>query len=328
MSKKKKLKRIMELCNYSILSVNEIDNYFAFKVNSVTNPEHDISNICEILRSSTVPTIEKINEFSNMEECKRKLYQNPETLNKYVIGCDPAISGEDKTVEYFVKLDGTKFKVSQDGDSEIMDRFRKEYGINSKPIYGKSPLIGFAEANNNLKRAKEAFAKSQDERSRAILNAIDAMKEFSNTLNELKKKKAMKITEETKIKDLIPEGYEFDPESPMEYFKTSCNVTIPVKKKEVKDFKWYVDRYLTEVVNNTISDHIAFKTIEKLFFRKEYDSTHFEFKIGLLKFICDDCGVKWWNFAKNYATKEDLSKSFYQKVIDICPAEFLNSIFK
>lgn len=140
----------------------------------------------------------------------------------------------------------------------------------------------------------------------------------------------MKITEETKLKDLIPDGHELNGTFGLDY-TDGLKVTIPIKKKEVKGFKWYLSNYLTSKEYNTIKGiKISTKDYEDFSKTREgyFEHVSFEFKIGLLKFICDDCGVKWFNFAKYYALKEDLSKSFYQKVIDICPVEFLNSIFK
>lgn len=137
-------------------------------------------------------------------------------------------------------------------------------------------------------------------------------KSASEQLNELKKQRAMKITEKTKIKDLIPEEYELDIDSKHEFYKTKQKIRIPIRKKEVKDFKWYANKYFKDG-RYRLAYQIA-----------DYDSIPFEFKIGLLKFICDDL-------------KDDIlmiltliraGQSNMTKTGKICPPEFLNSIFK
>lgn len=134
----------------------------------------------------------------------------------------------------------------------------------------------------------------------------------------------MKITEETKIKDLIPEGYELDYDSIDKYCSKGVPIVgsllgVSVKKKEVKDFKWYCREYSKKVDYFDPIREVPFKSLED-----ELKSVPFEFKIGLLKFICDDL-------------KDDIlmiltliraGQSNMTKTGKICPPEFLNSIFK
>ena len=218
-------------------------------------------------------------KFKNVKECERVLYQNPATLDKYFIGCDFGITGEDKTVEYFVKRDETKVIISPISDN----------------VYA---------------------------------NIVEACRNFSNSLNELKKQKAMKITEETKIKELIPEGYEFDSAFEFDKPETFINgkpnkiglLTIPIKKKEVKDFDWYYRKYLSNFNSPELFDRDLILHDFKL---KNYVVIPFEFKIGLLNFICDDIDT---SLIDTLFEIKKQNKGF--RVASICPPEFLKSIFK
>jgi len=140
----------------------------------------------------------------------------------------------------------------------------------------------------------------------------------------------MKITEETKVKDLIPEGYEFldtvvDAEKWM--------VTIRYKPKEKKDFDWYCDKYFE--TKRYISREGAIKMISSndsnnlcAILNKQYDSATFEIKIGLLKFICDDIKLPVDVYlSKEYSNSPEWGKEV-RLLKSICPPEFLNSIFK
>ena len=140
--------------------------------------------------------------------------------------------------------------------------------------------------------------------------------EFTKTLNELKNKKAMEITEHTKIKDLIPEGYEFNWNRALWLEEEEC-ISIPIrekKKEEVKDFDWYMKQYRLK----------SYRHIDKNNFLK----ASFESKIGLLKFICDDLNIPVdIYFAISYVDRHGWEHKV-KRLKDICPPEFLNSIFK
>lgn len=129
----------------------------------------------------------------------------------------------------------------------------------------------------------------------------------------------MKITEETKIKDLIPEWYELDIESKYEFYETEQKIRIPVRKKEVKDFKWYCEKYFNEITP-CYNENDHGNIIES-----DFDHVSFESKIGLLKFICDDLNYSWLEITDMHL---DNPKNPDSKFTGICPPEFLNSIFK
>lgn len=144
----------------------------------------------------------------------------------------------------------------------------------------------------------------------------------------------MKITEETKIKDLIPEGYapELSSDGKLvvgyaDSSNTSKIIVIQIhKKKKVKDFNWYVNRYFHELLNDktilTMNNHVSNINI------KNYDGINFEFKIGLLKFICDDLKLNILDYVHGLYVSRIENIAVTNAIKSICPAEFLNSIFK
>jgi len=188
-------------------------------------------------------------------------------------------------------------KLSVDQLQQI--EFRKiNYHINEK--LGKSPVIIFYEK---------------------IKGASISADKLAEQLNKLKlEPESMKITEETKIKDLIPEGYEFEKAVSGSSISPGMQIMIQLwfKKKEVKDFKWYANKYFKDG-GNRLSYQIA-----------DFDSIPFEFKIGLLKFICNDIGVDLFFvlFRLSYKTYDGSVMPTDEKLDHVCPAEFLNSIFK
>jgi hypothetical protein len=110
----------------------------------------------------------------------------------------------------------------------------------------------------------------------------------------------------------IPDGYEFvgihlqQKDTPDPYLYGE------LRKKEVKDFRWYVSHYEQTSKNEYKLLYCSFET-----------------NIGLLKFICDDMSIDFWKFcyslsslAEKYLSPED------RKVYNLCPIEFLQSIFK
>jgi hypothetical protein len=145
----------------------------------------------------------------------------------------------------------------------------------------------------------------------------------------------IKITEETKIKELIPDGYEIG-SSPIG--NGDRGVTIIFKKKEVKDFNWYLKKYIEQ--SNPSNRHFPFiyeKRIEDTFLclmtQGNYVAVPFELKIGLLKFICDDLKVTFPYVIHSIAVsnKEALFTTELRglkDVLSICPKEFINSLFE
>lgn len=136
----------------------------------------------------------------------------------------------------------------------------------------------------------------------------------------------MKINGETQLKDLIPEGYEPSGTSGMSLCRGEEHITVSIKKKEVKDFKWYVKNYFSVLFNSGVIN--GFNTYTTNILQKEYHKLPFEFKIGLLKFICDDFGVPFRLFLSGEYSESPKYGTEIRKLKSICPPEFINSILK
>lgn len=142
----------------------------------------------------------------------------------------------------------------------------------------------------------------------------------------------MKITKDTKIGDLIPDGYDLNIKDGFSFIDDETgNISIHLKKKEEKNFEWYVYRY-EEKIYDLFESHkirgykdliLQINDTEKLIYNRWQDIP-FEVKIGLLKFICDD---KKLNFSKEISYR-NTKGCWYHELISICPKEFLDSIFE
>jgi hypothetical protein len=121
----------------------------------------------------------------------------------------------------------------------------------------------------------------------------------------------------------VPDGYEVKdimyPNGATLGEPTFFIIKILATKKEIKDFNWYVDQYCEN-----------YKSLIKFEFNLlKLDSMAFELKIGLLKFICDDLGFDFWDIGFELSNKSvDYYSPNAKKIHDLCPLEFLQSIFK
>jgi hypothetical protein len=132
----------------------------------------------------------------------------------------------------------------------------------------------------------------------------------------------MKITEDTTLKEIIPEGYEFERTIDMTSTEPPTEkpcVIVKIKKKEEKDFGWYINSYMLKkhcvIVPKTHPDPIDWS---------------WEERVCLLKFICDDNNVNWAHIINNF-TMQVTGIGFgggagYEYVKSILPKEFINSI--
>lgn len=132
------------------------------------------------------------------------------------------------------------------------------------------------------------------------------------------------ITKETKIEELIPDGYELTGGCSERYSAEHEGIVVYIKKKKVKDFDWYAVQYS----NKSCVFHTRKEIDSFLYYIGvcDYLNISFEIKIGLLKFICDDLKVSW---------KEVIHDRFvfgenntYNNFYAICPINFIVSIFK
>lgn len=133
----------------------------------------------------------------------------------------------------------------------------------------------------------------------------------------------MKINGETQLKDLIPEGYEPSGNACMSLCIGEEHIIVSIKKKEVKDFKWYKAKFIKKSIFHGFSG-----TILAAFELNMFDSMPFEYKISLLKFICDDLGVPFRLYLSGEYAESPKYEPEIRELKSICPAEFLNSIFE
>ena len=133
------------------------------------------------------------------------------------------------------------------------------------------------------------------------------------------------ITKDTKISDLIPEGYEFGGANSAEAYSEeeggALFVTIYRKKKQ-KSFNDYVNEYFDSKQFYEKSR----KDVYIILVNKGV-SCPFEVKIGILKFICDDIGINWSNYIiyRNHIRMgmEGLNGSAFSELENILPKEFI-----
>lgn len=130
----------------------------------------------------------------------------------------------------------------------------------------------------------------------------------------------------------IPEGYELDGElklvenfEPTYWRGEKASIYRPclyalLKKKEVKDFNWYIDLYIESSIFNEEMHSWHFEKLKE----NKYIDVCFEIKIGLLKFICDDLNIDiLYYLRKDFIDNSDE----IVKIFNICPGKFLDSIF-
>ena len=133
----------------------------------------------------------------------------------------------------------------------------------------------------------------------------------------------MKPTKETKLSEIISDDYEISgetkilPEINDETGKTFI-VCIPIKKKEEKNFEWYAEEYSRS------------KTDLKFTLPTDYKFWEFEYRIGLLKFICDHNNIHYIFFMDEYRTftKDQQASYILRKITEICPKDFIESLIK
>jgi hypothetical protein len=95
-----------------------------------------------------------------------------------------------------------------------------------------------------------------------------------------------------------------------------------LKKKEVKDWNWYVNEYFDGGSLVRYKDW-TIEAVKAIINKEDYNSLHFEIKIGLFKFICDDLKYNWFDtfyFIKVNHIPEDVTLSM------ILPPDFVKSL--
>lgn len=95
----------------------------------------------------------------------------------------------------------------------------------------------------------------------------------------------------------IPEGYEVDSTFTSIGTVPSPRIELVLKKKQTKDFLWYIDRYL-DISGSSTSDEIVnwfeYQQADALKHKlktSQFSLVPWEIKIGLFKFICEENGL-------------------------------------
>lgn len=140
------------------------------------------------------------------------------------------------------------------------------------------------------------------------------------------------VTEETKIKDLVS-GMKFVSVDGWNNNGDTHSVVLTFEPEQ-KNFVSYVNEYFTHKEGIPMAmDYVAPEDQKELrghFISQDYDLVPMDFKLGLLKLICDDLSVGFYNFlhAKHLLHKHDwtLGCDGFENVESVCPEEFLKSI--
>ena len=140
----------------------------------------------------------------------------------------------------------------------------------------------------------------------------------------------MKITDETKIKDILPDGYTLASVHTGEEKDDETEKLFLVIKKKVMSFSDCVEEYFTpspddDHVGEKMSDWLTGEDKDELleyFALGAYDSVPFEIKLGLLKFICN---IRDIGFLYSLNAIADGAAELVSSELSV-PVEFVESI--
>lgn len=124
----------------------------------------------------------------------------------------------------------------------------------------------------------------------------------------------MKITEETKIKDLIPEGYYFDRSFEVIDLESNPRIELAFKPQQQKDFAWYVGEYSKSHVKDFGMNMCDMKIYPHIF--------PFELRIGLFRFICNDLNLPYIKSLRCLSIGNGVS----EKLKQLLPKQFIDSL--
>jgi len=117
----------------------------------------------------------------------------------------------------------------------------------------------------------------------------------------------------------IPDGYEIENiEHAQVYAKHNPTqlVTVQLKKKQTKDFSFYVDEYLRSDCNTTndmLCNWFEKDQLERIgnnLKQNKLDFVPWEVKTGLFKFVCKDKGYRWSSVIYNDKLTNELKEVF------------------
>ena len=127
----------------------------------------------------------------------------------------------------------------------------------------------------------------------------------------------------------IPEGYEFDHVTSPILGNGGGVLSVILKKKQTKDFNWYIDEYLREdpfTTKDEISNHLFTEDIKEIKTKLrsgDYRWVPWEIKIGLFRFVCESNRSNWIVELKEYQNA-NMATHLY----DIIPRIFIDDLFK
>jgi hypothetical protein len=133
----------------------------------------------------------------------------------------------------------------------------------------------------------------------------------------------MKITPDTKIKYLIPEGWEIDNDNSSSI--SDQYIVIPLRMLPKKDFMGYAKDYYNRHLNRLTSTHM--ESFIECLYSENYEGIPFVFRIGLIKFICEDLKLTlddMYHYLRVYYVDDMPSK--FDTIYSIVPSEFMDSL--
>lgn len=140
----------------------------------------------------------------------------------------------------------------------------------------------------------------------------------------------MKITDETRVKDILPEGYTLASVHTGKEKDDETEKLFLVIKKKVMSFSDLVEEYFTtsqddDSVGEKMSDYLMETDREELIellLTGAYHSVPFEIKLGLLKFICKERDV---GFVSSFDLIAEGAFNIVSSSLSV-PVEFVESI--
>lgn len=130
----------------------------------------------------------------------------------------------------------------------------------------------------------------------------------------------------------IPEGYEFDHMAPPILSNGGGCLNVILKKKNIKNFDFYIDEYLRTdecTTNDMLCNWMTSFEIDELknnLKKGEFNRTPWESRIGMLKFICKDVNIPIYEML--FEPNPDVYYDRIKTIKQICPVGFLESIIK
>lgn len=148
----------------------------------------------------------------------------------------------------------------------------------------------------------------------------------------------MKLTPDTKLSELIPEGYEISQQSygitSGKVISNTNTIVIFIRKKSERKLEYFAIGY-AEIINYKLSEMNRFQDKIK---NKDFDSIFMSDRIGLLKYVCKYYNISWIDILSYYSNRKNICINTiinykimpekYEDLIKILTSEFIESILK